>query len=53
MKKRMSKLIAVKIFSQLRMLVDFEYLSQNETFTLEIWHTCYQHKDNVVPKISW
>jgi len=30
-----------EIFSELHMLVNFEYLSFGESFGLEIWYTCY------------
>jgi len=40
-----------KSFSQQHMLVDFEYIFLNESFGYEIWHTCYQHRDGLVPKI--
>jgi len=33
-----------KSFSQQHMLVDLEYTFLNESFGLEIWHTCYQHR---------
>jgi len=35
------------------MLVDFKYPFLCGSFGLEICHTCYQHKDGLVPKISW
>jgi len=41
-----------KSFSQQHMLVDFEYLSLNESFGLEIWHTYYQHRYGLITKIS-
>jgi len=40
-----------KSFSQQHMLVDFEYIFLNEFFGLEIWHTCYQYRDGLMPKI--
>jgi len=42
-----------KSFLQQHMLVDFEYLPFCKSFVLEIWHTCYQHRDGLMPKISW
>jgi len=35
------------------MLVDVEYLFLNESFGLEIWHTCYQHREGLMKKNSW
>ena len=35
------------------MLVDFEYFFMYEYFRLEILHTCSQHRDGLIPKISW
>ena len=50
---RVSKWTIVKLFSQLTpMLVDFEYLLLNTISGLETFPTCYQHKDNRMPKIS-
>jgi len=34
-------------------LVDFKYLFLCEFFELEIWLTCYQHRDNLVKENSW
>jgi len=51
---KMTLLQGLNFFSsQQHMLVDFEYLFSNEYFGLEIWHTCYQHRDGLMPKISW
>ena len=35
------------------MLVDLKYLFMGESSELEIWHTCYQHKYDVMKIISW
>ena len=32
-------------------LVDLKYLFVGESFELEIWHTCYQHKYGFMEKI--
>jgi len=39
--EKVAKLKAMKFSSQLHMLVDFEYLSFDESFGLEIWYMCY------------
>ena len=31
-------------------LVDFKYHFVGESFELEIWHTCYQHKYDFIKK---
>jgi len=43
-------LAIVKFFSQLHMLVDFEYLFLYKSFGLEIWHICYYHRDDLMEK---
>jgi len=48
-----SKLGEVKIFSKLHILVDFKYLFLSKCFELEIWNSSYQHRDDLVQKISW
>ena len=32
--------------------IDLKYLFEGETFELEIWHTCYQHKYNFMKKFQ-
>jgi len=39
-------------FSQLHILVDFEYIFLGEFFDLEIWNTCFQHRDDFMERIS-
>jgi len=50
---RVSMWAAVNFFSQSHILVDFEYLFLYESFGLEICHTCYEHRNDVMPKNSW
>jgi len=49
---KVSKLAAVKFFSQLHMLVDFKYPFLCESLGLEIFHTCNQYMDGLMPKTS-
>jgi len=35
------------------MFTDFEYLLGGKSFELEIWHKCYQHRGDLMTKISW
>jgi len=40
-------------FLQQHILVDFKYLSFCGSSGLEIFHTCNQHKNGLMPKNSW
>jgi len=35
------------------MLVDFRFLFLGESSNLEIWHTYYLYRNDLVEKISW
>ena len=43
----------MRLFSQLHMLVNLEYYFLCESFGLEVFHTCNQHKDFFTPIIPW
>ena len=42
-----------KIVPSIYKLVDLKHHLVGESFELEIWHTCYQHKYDFMKKISW
>jgi len=42
-----------KSFFQQHMLVDFDNIFLKESIGLETWHTCYQNRDRLMPKIWW
>ena len=45
--------VAMRLFSQLHMLVNLEYYFLCGSFGLKILHTCNQYDDVFTPKIPW
>ena len=43
----------MRCFFDIYKLVDLKYHFVGESFELEIWHRCYQHKYDFMKKISW